>query len=59
MNGVRAADLVNRQFTAGAPNRLWVAEVTYVATWAGIVYPAYECADATRDFLAYSADRLG
>jgi putative transposase len=29
-DGVRAADLVNRQFTAGAPNRLWVADFTYV-----------------------------
>jgi putative transposase len=36
----RAADLVKRQFTAGAPNRLWVADFTYVATWAGTVYTA-------------------
>jgi putative transposase len=39
--GVRAADLVKRQFTAGAPNRLWVADFTYVATWAGTVYTAF------------------
>ena len=39
--GVRAADLVHRQFTAGAPNRLWVADFTYVATWAGTVYVAF------------------
>jgi putative transposase len=39
--GVRAADLVNRQFAAGAPNRLWVADFTYVATWAGTVYVAF------------------
>ncbi|MFC3448728.1 IS3 family transposase [Amycolatopsis speibonae] len=39
--GVRAADLVKRQFTAGAPNRLWVADFTYVATWAGTVYVAF------------------
>jgi putative transposase len=31
-DGVRAADPVNRQFTAGAPNRLRVADFTYVAT---------------------------
>jgi hypothetical protein len=37
----RAADLVKRQFTAGAPNRLWVADFTYVATWAGTVYTAF------------------
>jgi putative transposase len=40
-DGVRAADLVKRQFTAGAPNRLWVADFTYVATWAGTVYTAF------------------
>ncbi len=39
--GKRAADLVKRQFTAGAPNRLWVADFTYVATWAGTVYTAF------------------
>jgi putative transposase len=40
-DGVRAADLVKRQFAAGAPNRLWVADFTYVATWAGTVYVAF------------------
>jgi putative transposase len=39
--GVRATDLVKRQFTAGAPNRLWVADFTYVPTWAGTVYVAF------------------
>ncbi|EFL06532.1 integrase, partial [Streptomyces sp. AA4] len=39
--GARAADLVSRQFTAGAPNRLRVADFTYVATWAGTVYVAF------------------
>jgi transposase InsO family protein len=34
-------DLVNRQFTADAPNRLWVADITYVATWSGFVYVAF------------------
>lgn len=29
------ADLVKRNFSASAPNRLWVADLTYVATWAG------------------------
>ena len=41
LDGVRAADLVKRQFTAGAPNRLWVADFTYVATWPGTVYTAF------------------
>lgn len=37
----RAADLVDRDFTATAPNRLWVADFTYVATWSGTVYVAF------------------
>jgi putative transposase len=39
--GQRPADLVNRQFTAPAPNRLWVADLTYVPTWAGFCYTAF------------------
>jgi len=31
----RPDDLVQRRFTAVAPNRLWVADLTYVRTWAG------------------------
>ena len=38
---VRPADLVQRQFTATRPNQLWVADITYVATWAGFVYVAF------------------
>jgi putative transposase len=34
-------DQVNRQFHAPAPNRLWVSDFTYVATWAGFVYVAF------------------
>jgi putative transposase len=37
----RPADLVDRDFTAPAPNRLWVADFTYVATWSGTVYVAF------------------
>jgi len=37
----RAADLVNRNFTAPAPNRLWLADITYVPTWQGFVYVAF------------------
>ncbi|MFC5108305.1 IS3 family transposase [Kibdelosporangium philippinense] len=37
----RAPDLVKRDFTAAAPNRLWVADFTYCATWAGTVYTAF------------------
>jgi len=34
-------DHVNRQFKAPAPNRLWVSDFTYVATWAGFAYVAF------------------
>jgi len=37
----RPGDLVNREFVAPAPNRLWVADITYVATWAGFAYVAF------------------
>jgi putative transposase len=37
----RPADLVCRDFSASAPNRLWVADLTYVATWAGFCYAAF------------------
>ena len=37
----RPADLVNRQFTANRPNQLWVADITFVATWVGFVYVAF------------------
>lgn len=37
----RAADLLNRDFTAEAPNRVWVADFTVVRTWAGLVYVAF------------------
>ena len=36
----RPADLVDRNFTATRPNQLWVADLTYVATWRGRVYVA-------------------
>jgi putative transposase len=37
----RAADLVRRHFFASAPNRLWVADLTYASTWAGFAYVAF------------------
>ena len=37
----RPLDRVNRQFKATRPNQLWVADFTYVATWAGFVYVAF------------------
>jgi putative transposase len=35
-----APDLVERNFVATAPNRLWVADITYIPTWAGFLYLA-------------------
>ena len=32
---------MERSFAAEAPNRLWVADITYVATWSGFVYVAF------------------
>ncbi len=32
---------MNRDFKAPAPNRLWVSDFTYVATWSGFVYVAF------------------
>jgi putative transposase len=35
-----APDLVDRDFTASGPDQLWVADITYVPTWAGFLYLA-------------------
>jgi putative transposase len=35
-----APDLVDRNFSATGPNQLWVADITYVPTWAGVLYLA-------------------
>lgn len=37
----RPADLVKRDFTADRPNRLWVTDLTYVPTWAGVAYVCF------------------
>jgi transposase InsO family protein len=37
----RPLDLVGREFVAQRPNQLWVADITYVATWTGFVYVAF------------------
>lgn len=40
-DGKRAGDLLDRDFTAPAPNCTWVADFTYVRSWAGFVYVAF------------------
>ena len=51
----RPADLVDRCFDALAPNRLWVADFTYVATWAGMVYVAFVFDVFSRRILGWRA----
>eukprot|EP01022_Parablepharisma_sp_SALTPOND_P025159 TRINITY_DN5764_c0_g1_i1.p1 TRINITY_DN5764_c0_g1~~TRINITY_DN5764_c0_g1_i1.p1 ORF type:complete len:301 (-),score=65.17 TRINITY_DN5764_c0_g1_i1:690-1592(-) len=40
-NADRPTDLVKRIFAASRPNQLWVADLTYVATWLGFAYVAF------------------
>jgi transposase InsO family protein len=40
-DGTRAGDLLDRNFTATAPNRTWVTDFTYVRSWAGFTYVAF------------------
>jgi transposase InsO family protein len=40
-DAVRPRDLVSRRFVATRPNQLWVADLTYVATWRGFAYVAF------------------
>ncbi|APE14135.1 transposase [Mycobacterium sp. WY10] len=50
----RPADLVNRQFKAAAPNRLWVADITYVRTWQGFCYTAFVTDVCTRKIVGWA-----
>ena len=40
-DGIRAGDLLDRDFSAPAPNLVWVTDFTYCKTWAGFVYVAF------------------
>ena len=50
-------DLVDRQFRAPAPNRLWVSDFTYVATWTGFVYVAFVIDAFARRIVGWRASR--
>jgi putative transposase len=52
----RAPDLVERNFNASAPNRLWVSDFTYVATWSGVVYVAFAIDAFSRRIVGWKAD---
>jgi putative transposase len=54
-DGQRAGDLLHRDFSAPAPNRRWVADFTYVSTWAGIVYVAFVVDIYSRAIVGWSA----
>ena len=51
----RPADLVDRNFTATRPNQLWVADLTYVATWRGRVYVALVIDAFSRSIVGWRA----
>jgi transposase InsO family protein len=53
----RPKDLVDRDFTAEAPNRLWIADITYVSTWAGFVYVAFVTDVYSRRIVGWRASR--
>jgi putative transposase len=53
----RPRDLVERRFSAGAPNRRWVADLTYVRTWSGFVYVAFITDVYSRMIVGWQASR--
>jgi putative transposase len=50
-------DRVNRDFKAPRPNALWVADFTYVATWAGFVYVAFVIDAFARRIVGWQVSR--
>jgi putative transposase len=52
----RAPDLVDRNFRASAPNRLWVSDFTYVPAWSGTVYVAFTIDVFSRRIVGWKAD---
>ena len=55
-DGKRAGDLLDRDFTAVAPNRTWVMDFTYVRTWAGFVYVAFVLDVFAQRIVAWNID---
>lgn len=48
---------MQRNFTADRPNQLWVADITYVATWAGFVYVAFVTDVFSRKIVGWRVSR--
>jgi putative transposase len=55
--GSRPADLVERNFSATRPNQLWVADLTYVASWSGFIYVAFVIDAFGRFIVGWQASR--
>ena len=53
----RPVDLVDRDFNVLAPNRLWVADLTDVRTWSGLVYAAFVADAYSRRIVGWNASR--
>ena len=53
----KPADLVDRDFSASRPNELWVADLTYVATWSGFVYVTFIVDAFSRFIVGWQASR--
>ena len=53
----RLADLVERDFRATTPNRLWVADLTYVRTWSGFAYVAFIIDACSRYIVGWHVSR--
>ena len=56
-SALRPADLVERDFRAIRPNQLWVADITYVATWNGFVYAAFVIDAFSRRIVGWRVSR--
>jgi putative transposase len=54
-DGKRASDLLNRDFSAPAPNRTWVMDFTYVRCWVGFVYVAFVVDVFAQKIVAWNA----
>jgi putative transposase len=57
-DGRRAPDLLDRDFTAAAPNRKWVTDFTYCRTWSGFVYVAFVIDCFSRAIVGWHATQV-